>query len=181
MCGKLQLYTQRGVLRRSSRNCSKRLGPYSNQVKRSGDRPSEMQRAAVNFLSDTVTCPSAAMRQVIAAAEVGDAVFGADPSVNRLEKVAAERLGKAAALYVPSYVRRRASCANGCLALTSLVCLCVFLRVVAPCRTSSPSARTAAEEMRPSAATRPTSSSTKGAEPTVSKLRCQPTHDYDAD
>jgi threonine aldolase len=41
---------------------------------------------------------------VIAAAEVGDAVFGADPSVNRLEKVAAERLGKQAALYVPSYV-----------------------------------------------------------------------------
>ncbi|KAL4099309.1 hypothetical protein PRIC1_007149 [Phytophthora ramorum] len=61
-----------------------------------------MSRTIVNFLSDTVTCPTAAMRQVIAAAEVGDAVFGADPSVNRLEKVAAERLGKAAALYVPS-------------------------------------------------------------------------------
>lgn len=42
------------------------------------------------------------MRQVIAAAEVGDAVFGLDPSVNQLEKVAAERLGKPAALYVPS-------------------------------------------------------------------------------
>ncbi|KAE8876098.1 L-allo-threonine aldolase [Phytophthora fragariae] len=63
---------------------------------------SKLQRAAVNLLSDTVTCPSAAMRQVIAAADVGDAVFGADPSVNRLEKVAAERLGKPAALYVPS-------------------------------------------------------------------------------
>lgn len=45
------------------------------------------------------------MRQVIAAAEVGDAVFGLDPSVHQLEKVAAERLGKPAALYVPSYVQ----------------------------------------------------------------------------
>ncbi|KAG7387794.1 putative low-specificity L-threonine aldolase 1 [Phytophthora pseudosyringae] len=59
-------------------------------------------RAVANLLSDTVTRPSAAMRQVIAAAEVGDDVFGADPSVKRLEKVAAERLGKPAALYVPS-------------------------------------------------------------------------------
>ncbi|RLN52412.1 hypothetical protein BBJ29_009708 [Phytophthora kernoviae] len=56
----------------------------------------------LNFLSDTVTCPNAAMRKVIASSEVGDAVYGADPSVNELEKVAAERLGKQAALYVPS-------------------------------------------------------------------------------
>lgn len=62
----------------------------------------KVPRAVVNFLSDTVTRPSAAMRQVIAAAEVGDDMFGADPSVKRLEKVAAEQLGKAAALYVPS-------------------------------------------------------------------------------
>ncbi|ETI33810.1 hypothetical protein F442_19334 [Phytophthora nicotianae P10297] len=62
----------------------------------------KVPRAVVNFLSDTVTCPTVGMRQVIAAAEVGDDVFGADPSVKRLEKVAAERLGKPAALYVPS-------------------------------------------------------------------------------
>ncbi|RLN58409.1 hypothetical protein BBJ29_005578 [Phytophthora kernoviae] len=61
----------------------------------------KLQRV-LNFLSDTVTCPNAAMRKVIASAEVGDAVYGADPSVNRLEKVAAERLGKQAAIYVPS-------------------------------------------------------------------------------
>ncbi|CAI5745703.1 unnamed protein product [Peronospora destructor] len=42
------------------------------------------------------------MRQVIASAEVGDDAFGADPSVKPLEKVAAERLGKQVALYVPS-------------------------------------------------------------------------------
>ncbi|CEG46232.1 l-allo-threonine aldolase [Plasmopara halstedii] len=62
----------------------------------------KISRSIVNLLSDTVTCPTIAMRQVIAAADVGDDVFGADPSVNRLEKVAAERLGKSAALYVPS-------------------------------------------------------------------------------
>ena len=61
-------------------------------------------RAIVNLLSDTVTRPNAAMRQVIAAAKVGDDVFGTDPSVKQLEKLAAERLGKEAALYVPSYV-----------------------------------------------------------------------------
>ncbi|KAG7401758.1 putative low-specificity L-threonine aldolase 1 [Phytophthora boehmeriae] len=59
-------------------------------------------KRVVNFLSDTVTRPNAAMRKVIASAEVGDAVYGADPSVNLLEKVAAERLGKQAGLYVPS-------------------------------------------------------------------------------
>uniref|UniRef100_A0AAV1US74 Aromatic amino acid beta-eliminating lyase/threonine aldolase domain-containing protein n=1 Tax=Peronospora matthiolae TaxID=2874970 RepID=A0AAV1US74_9STRA len=59
-------------------------------------------RAIVNLLSDTVTRPNAAMRQVIAAAKVGDDVFGTDPSVKQLEKLAAERLGKEAALYVPS-------------------------------------------------------------------------------
>ncbi|RLN50356.1 hypothetical protein BBJ28_00020551, partial [Nothophytophthora sp. Chile5] len=64
----------------------------------------KLQRAVVNLVSDTVTRPSAAMRQVIAAAEVGDDVYSADPSVNRLQQVAAERLGKQAALYVPSYV-----------------------------------------------------------------------------
>ncbi|RLN58857.1 hypothetical protein BBJ28_00010766 [Nothophytophthora sp. Chile5] len=63
----------------------------------------KLQRAVVNLVSDTVTRPSAAMRQVIAAAEVGDDVYSADPSVNRLQQVAAERLDKQAALYVPSY------------------------------------------------------------------------------
>ncbi|OWZ14999.1 L-allo-threonine aldolase [Phytophthora megakarya] len=62
----------------------------------------KVPRAVVNFLSDTVTRPSVAMRQAIAAAEVGDDVYGADPTVNRLEHVAAERLGKQGALYVPS-------------------------------------------------------------------------------
>ena len=55
-----------------------------------------------DFRSDTVTRPSAGMRAAIAAAEVGDDVFGDDPTVKRLEAKAAEMLGKEAALYLPS-------------------------------------------------------------------------------
>ncbi len=60
-----------------------------------------MERYA-DFRSDTVTRPTEAMRQAMAAAEVGDDVLGDDPTVQRLEARAAEMLGKDAALYVPS-------------------------------------------------------------------------------
>lgn len=56
----------------------------------------------VDLRSDTVTKPTAAMRQAMCRAEVGDDVYGEDPTVNRLEKMAAERLGKDAALFVSS-------------------------------------------------------------------------------
>lgn len=52
--------------------------------------------------SDTVTRPDAGMLQAMAAAELGDDVFGEDPSVNRLEAALAERLGKAAGLFLPT-------------------------------------------------------------------------------
>ncbi len=55
-----------------------------------------------DFRSDTVTRPSAGMRAVMAEAEVGDDVFGDDPSVNRLERYMAGLLGKDAALFVAS-------------------------------------------------------------------------------
>ncbi|UYO00963.1 MAG: low-specificity L-threonine aldolase [Devosia sp.] len=55
-----------------------------------------------DFRSDTVTRPSAGMRAAMAAAEVGDDVFGDDPSVNRLEQRMAGMLGKDAALFVPT-------------------------------------------------------------------------------
>ncbi len=64
------------------------------------DRLREMR--PIDLRSDTVTRPTAAMRQAMANAEVGDDVFGEDPTVNRLEAVAAARLGKEAALFVPS-------------------------------------------------------------------------------
>ena len=56
----------------------------------------------IDLRSDTVTKPSNAMRQAMANAEVGDDVFGEDPSVNRLQEMAAQLLGKEAALFVPS-------------------------------------------------------------------------------
>jgi len=56
----------------------------------------------VDLRSDTITRPTEAMRVAMAEAEVGDDVFGEDPTVNKLEKMAAERLGKEAALFVPS-------------------------------------------------------------------------------
>ncbi len=56
----------------------------------------------VDLRSDTVTLPTPAMREAIYRAEVGDDVFGEDPTVNRLEEMAAQRLGKEAALYVVS-------------------------------------------------------------------------------
>ncbi|MFY0308820.1 low-specificity L-threonine aldolase [Leisingera sp. D0M16] len=52
--------------------------------------------------SDTVTRPDAGMMQAMAAAGLGDDVYGEDPSVNRLEAVLAERLGKDAALFLPT-------------------------------------------------------------------------------
>jgi threonine aldolase len=56
----------------------------------------------IDLRSDTVTCPDQAMRQAMANAQVGDDVFGEDPTINRLQEMAAQMLGKEAALYVPS-------------------------------------------------------------------------------
>lgn len=58
--------------------------------------------AVIDLRSDTVTQPSPAMREAIYRAELGDDVFGEDPTVNRLEEIAAERLGKDAAILVSS-------------------------------------------------------------------------------
>ena len=55
-----------------------------------------------DFRSDTVTRPSAGMRRAMAEAEVGDDMFGDDPTVQRLEAAIAERLGKAAGVFVSS-------------------------------------------------------------------------------
>src|SRR6266511_5308545 len=56
----------------------------------------------IDLRSDTVTLPSPEMRQAMANAELGDDVFGEDPTVNRLQEMAAERLGKEAALLTTS-------------------------------------------------------------------------------
>ena len=56
----------------------------------------------LDFRSDTVTWPSPEMRRAAAEAMVGDMGYGEDPSVNELERLAAEKLGKEAALFVTS-------------------------------------------------------------------------------
>ena len=56
----------------------------------------------IDLRSDTVTQPTAAMRQAMATAEVGDDVYGEDPTVRRLEERVAELLGTEAALFVPT-------------------------------------------------------------------------------
>jgi len=56
----------------------------------------------IDLRSDTVTQPTAGMREAMARAPLGDDVYGEDPTVNRLESWLAERLGFAAALFVPT-------------------------------------------------------------------------------
>jgi threonine aldolase len=72
----------------------------------------------IDLRSDTVSQPTPAMREAMYHAEVGDDVFGDDPTVNRLQALAAERLGKEAALFVASgtmgnLVAILAHCARG--------------------------------------------------------------------
>ncbi len=61
-----------------------------------------MSERVIDLRSDTVTLPTPEMRRAMAEAEVGDDVFGEDPTVNRLERMAAERMGKEAAVFVAS-------------------------------------------------------------------------------
>ncbi|MFU8793795.1 MAG: low-specificity L-threonine aldolase [Dethiobacteria bacterium] len=56
----------------------------------------------IDLRSDTITMPTVAMRKAMAEAEVGDDVYGADPTINRLQELSAELMGKEAAMFVPS-------------------------------------------------------------------------------
>ncbi len=65
-------------------------------------KPSKQSAPAIDLRSDTVTKPSPEMRRAMFEAEVGDDVYAEDPTINRLEKRAAEIFGREAALFVPS-------------------------------------------------------------------------------
>src|SRR5271169_1103483 len=84
----------------------KGVGNVTATIAKTGMRsdPDDVKRmeGIVDLRSDTVTRPTAEMRRAMAEAEVGDDVYGEDPTVNRLEKRAAEILGKEAALFVPT-------------------------------------------------------------------------------
>ncbi len=72
----------------------------------------------VDLRSDTITLPTESMREAMASAPVGDDVYGEDPTVNKLEAMAAEILGKEAALFVTSgtmgnFISQLAQCTRG--------------------------------------------------------------------
>jgi len=62
----------------------------------------EKTNTMIDLRSDTVTRPTPAMREAMASAEVGDDVYSEDPTINRLEKEAAEVFGREAAIFVPT-------------------------------------------------------------------------------
>ncbi len=73
------------------------------------------RNALIDLRSDTVTRPDAAMRHAMAEAEVGDDVYGDDPTVNALEQETAERLGKEAGLFLPTGTQSNlAACLTHC-------------------------------------------------------------------
>src|SRR5690606_31597012 len=91
--------------RRGERRAAARAGGTHRravppQSRRPGDRAARVK--AIDLRSDTVTQPTPAMREAMARAELGDDVYGEDPTVNALEAAAAARVGKEAALFVPS-------------------------------------------------------------------------------
>ncbi|MEH6446029.1 MAG: low-specificity L-threonine aldolase [Oceanospirillaceae bacterium] len=77
---------------------TKTSGSYSGMAK----RHDLADQNIIDYRSDTVTQPTAAMRQVMAQAAVGDDVYGEDPSVNLLEEKVAQLMGKEAALFFPT-------------------------------------------------------------------------------
>ncbi|HTU02692.1 MAG TPA: low-specificity L-threonine aldolase [Candidatus Sulfotelmatobacter sp.] len=72
--------------------------------------PADTLGRIVDLRSDTVTQPTPAMRRAMAEAEVGDDVFGEDPTILRLEALAADRLGKEAAVFVASGTMGNQTC-----------------------------------------------------------------------
>ncbi len=66
----------------------------------------------IDLRSDTLTLPGEGMRRAMASAEVGDDVYGEDPTVNRLQETAADMFGREAALFVPSGSMGNSICLN---------------------------------------------------------------------
>lgn len=78
------------------------MNPKTVAENESSVRTDQQTRRALDFRSDTVTRPTPEMRRAMAEAEVGDDVYGEDPTVNRLEERAAQIFGREAAIFVPS-------------------------------------------------------------------------------
>jgi hypothetical protein len=94
------------------------LGTYGNGSNNKHHKGKVMRTRLIDLRSDTVTRPSKAMLEVMTAAEVGDDVWGDDPTVQRLQHSLAERAGKEAGLFFPSGTQSNlaalmAHCARG--------------------------------------------------------------------
>src|SRR5690606_26211121 len=90
---------KRHLRRARGRSCGRaQAGPRSPRLRFRGGNP----LMTIDLRSDTVTRPTAAMRAAMQAAEVGDDVYGEDPTVARLERRVADELGFEAGLFVPS-------------------------------------------------------------------------------
>jgi threonine aldolase len=76
--------------------------PAETQMETLDSKIASTPLSNIDLRSDTVTRPSAAMRAAMASAEVGDDVYGEDPTVNRLEARAAEIFGREASIFVPT-------------------------------------------------------------------------------
>ena len=128
----------------------------------------------IDLRSDTVTRPTDAMRRAMAAAEVGDDVFGDDPTVIALEERAADLLGKEAGLFVASggtmgnlvalmaHLRRGQEAIAGGehhLVIDEAAGHAVVVGASARTLEDRPTARSTRTRSRPRSATRPTSTS----------------------
>lgn len=105
----------------------------------------------IDLRSDTVTRPTAAMRQAMAQAEVGDDVYGEDPTVARLEALSAERLGFESGLFFPSgtmanQVAIYTHTARGDEVIVEAEAHCYYYEVAAMAALSGVQARTIAGE-----------------------------------
>ena len=96
-----QLYFQTRPKTRS-RSSIRPAAISPRSIRRGSKASRDRHRVLIDLRSDTVTLPTPEMREAIARAELGDDVYGEDPSVNRLEAMAASMMGKDAALLVPS-------------------------------------------------------------------------------
>jgi len=110
-----------------------------------------MPDRTLDFRSDTVTVPTSGMRAAMAEAEVGDDVFGEDPSVNRLQERVAELLGKEAALYLPSgtmsnLVGTRTHCSHGDEMICEANCHILFYEQAGYAQINGMAARTVVGE-----------------------------------
>ena len=96
----------------------RRLAPVATKRAKITTKGNDMKDHLIDLRSDTVTRPGPAMLAAMTAAEVGDDVWGDDPTVNRLQDALAERTGKEAGLFFPSGTQSNlaalmAHCARG--------------------------------------------------------------------